>query len=201
MLEGGSNFYTTRQRQVSLGGGDILLTRPNNAIAYAAGQVWGNNGADARILLPAFPALPADAAFTSWDNVSFMIVQSRGGADPIFSQPNMVVRRGAFTTVHADQDLLALNDADIAETLWSTTGFIIPSMVAGAGASSSLNSNAGITGRRQSVVTIQPVAQRDTLMPGIRLGIYIFMPGAYTPLAAATLRLIQPVASYTAKVY
>lgn len=180
----GESYYLAVTQAVR--GVPVTTTRPNNAVVYAAGQVYGP-AADARIQL-AVPALPADAQSDGFSAVLIFAVQSREpGA---VTSPNFfyVIRNGAFTTVLGDQAPFALNDADIA-ALYTTNN--IPTVGFGTfptgSAAAMLNAGAGILGRR-SFFFNPTLPSGRTFVPGSVVGLYVWVNGAYAPLANEFLR-------------
>lgn len=193
-----SSFFAIRTRRVAIPG-TLTLLRPNNVTAYAAGGVWGT-AADGRLLFPALPALPADAAYTSFDSLQFLLTETRPGADVTLPAISIFLNAGAFATVLADQVQIALSDAEIATLIRSTNGaFSFAGFPTGAGQNWAHNNSAGLAGRRAATQSLTPI-QRDILQPGLQVGMYIVVGAAYVPIALESLTVTDIIANYTAKV-
>lgn len=193
----GRSFYATLNRRVPFGGNPpLVLTRPNNVVAYTAGQVYGPAG-DARLTFTS-PALPADARDANFDLLAFTLIQGVGPATPSVTF-NLVVARAPFTSVAGDQTVLSLNDADIANLILPNAGSSPGILVAGAFTTGFgnfvVNASAGLAGRRMYSTS---ASVPNLLPPLTTYGLYVWVNAAYVPLALETLTII-PYFTYSQK--
>lgn len=159
--------------------------RPNNAVAYAAGQVYGK-AADARTTM-VVPPLPANAQLPGFTGAQFWLLQHRDvtQAGP---QLNLVLSSQPFATVLADQHALALSDPDIQNlfALASTTAWHLQFSAITAGwAAGAITAGAGTAGRK-GVVGSYPLSLSRSpgyFTPGATLGMYFYVAAAYNPIA------------------
>lgn len=175
----------------------VTVTRPNNVVAYAAGQVWGP-AADARIQL-ALPAAPADAVPNGlgFIQLGLWIVMTRNNADVINNFDPWLF--AAAPTLLGDQATMNLVDADIQNIVWLTAPNNLEtssSVVTAVG----LNFGAGIAGRRY-ISSNNVSGFVGTFGTGIPFGstvwCYLRLKGAYNPVALEQL-FITPIVGYTA---
>jgi len=192
----GEEFYYLAATK-AVKGASVTATRPANAVAYAAGQVYGAAG-DARLQL-VVPALPGDAQSLVFTAVQLLAIQSREPAAAALNNLQLSVRQGAFTTVLGDQAAFALNDADIAAIVTtSATGANLVAASFNTGTTGgTLNAGAGIAGRRATAVQLAAAANLQFL-PGAVLGLYLFVVNAWAPIANEFVR-IRPYWVYPAK--
>lgn len=179
---------------------DVTVTRPANAVAYAAGQVWGT-AVDGRFTLPV-PPLPPLAFTPGFTGLQLIMINSRPPSDPTFINWNIVMSLNGFATVLADQAALNLSDPDIAGILPSNVaGLFSQSTVitTGVAFTGGLNQSAGIAGRRAAVTAIGFNAVNLFPTPGANFQVYLVATAAYAPVASEFVTL-RPVWTVTQRV-
>lgn len=176
-----------------LTGAPVTVTRPNNVVAYAVGQVFGAAG-DARVSFTT-PAQPSDAdrAFMQ-PALSFECVDQVGAAAGSLNL-QLILFAAQPATVLADQAALALSDADIALVIpWGSSNNIsgqVP-FATGAGSPNTVNT----TNRRLAVAT---GGVMTILTWATTYWLYLWSGSAYTPAANEVLT-ITPSFTYAARV-
>jgi len=167
----------------------VTLTRPNNAIAYGAGQVWGA-AADARVSV-VVPARPSDATTSFCTLGAWQGWWGRNAADALSGLA--VYAFTAAPTVLGDQAALAFTDADLAVLLVNNAGNAsIATFSAGAAA---LNTGAAGAGKR--IASMSP-----TTLAGVAWGATVWfylVSGAYNPVANEQIAF-TPTVQYTSRI-
>lgn len=170
-------------------GTPVIVTRPNNVVAYAANQIWGD-AVDARIPL-VVPAAPADAAI-AFNGVSFQIVNTRNKTDAAFTVMPIPFM-GTPVTVLGDQAAVAIADADIPLIFPIVNNSGWPSWPASnvANTPGQLNNGAGVLGRR--VLNFGGFSSINSAVfyaPGATVTIYFVITAAYVPVALEQILLV-----------
>lgn len=162
----------------------IVVTRPNNVTAYAAGDVFGA-AVDARIQIPDVADAPNQLVTLRLD---FLLKDGTGTGIAAIA----AFLFGALPpTIFADNDPLALTDADYAlrlRSLTSTTWNPSLSLSGGAGTTVLINASAGAAGRRQA-----STLTNGLFIPNRHIWLYLQSTAAYTPLANGVLEITPSV--------
>lgn len=159
----------------------VVVTRPNDAIAYAIGDVFGT-AADGRIEIAGMT--PGRRVFA----VRLYGVNTRSASDPTLTL-NLLPFLAQPATVIGDNSRLDLSDADIvlAATAGGITGTTATQMTFSANGTQWLNGNAGTAGRKAASGILFNSGM--TVPASGSIWLYPFVTSAYAPLALESVTL------------
>lgn len=165
----------------------ITLTRPNNVVAYAAGQVYGAAG-DARFTIPV-PAIPADSEWPYFPVLYITLVQGTGWGQGAVTF-NLALAAQPYTTVIGDQAAFNVSDAEILTMFPSVSSGVTMSWALTVSAVTQLLNGAATIAGRRGVENNYNGTSYQPIVSGTTLGGYLWVGQAYAPLALETVQLV-----------